>query len=171
MGFPILVRWHLYIESGPRLPLYSDPVMCPCDTSQLEAVWCQPIGGRVSYPTDMHVFFAVLCLTHWPLGDLNVILKMEFSILFYWLVSSHDNALQWMPHDLTDDKSTWVQVMAWCCQATSHYLSQCWLSLLSPYGVARPQWVKPYRAETRMFQESIWSIPWLLMTWTPFQYR
>ena len=39
--------------------------------------------------------------------------------------SSHDNALWWMPQDLTDDKSTLVQVMAWCRQATSHYLSQC----------------------------------------------
>ena len=29
-----------------------------------------------------------MCLTHWPLGDLNAILKMQFSILFYWLVSS-----------------------------------------------------------------------------------
>ena len=29
-----------------------------------------------------------LWLTHWPLGDLDVILKMEFSILFYWLVTS-----------------------------------------------------------------------------------
>ena len=56
--------------------------------------------------------------------------------------SSHDNALQWMPQDLTDDKSTLVQVMAWCRQATSHYLSQCWLSSLLPYGVTRPQWVK-----------------------------
>ena len=56
--------------------------------------------------------------------------------------SSHDNALQWMPQDLTDDKSTLVQVMAWCRQAQSHYLRQCWLSSLSPYGVARPQWVK-----------------------------
>ena len=37
--------------------------------------------------------------------------------------SSHDNALQWMPQDLTDDKSTLVQVMAWCRQATSHYLT------------------------------------------------
>ena len=26
--------------------------------------------------------------THWPLGDLDAILKLEFSILFYWLVSS-----------------------------------------------------------------------------------
>ena len=35
---------------------------------------------------------------------------------------SHDNALRWMPQDLTDDKSTLVQVMAWYRQATSHYL-------------------------------------------------
>ena len=28
--------------------------------------------------------------------------------------------------DLSDDKSTLVQVMAWCRQATSHYLNQCW---------------------------------------------
>ena len=54
---------------------------------------------------------------------------------------SHDNALQWMPQDLTDDKSTLVQVMAWCHQTTCHYLSQCWLSSLSPYGIARPQWI------------------------------
>ena len=31
--------------------------------------------------------------------------------------------------------------MAWCRQATSHYLSQCWPSSLSTYGVSRPQWV------------------------------
>ena len=30
---------------------------------------------------------SVTGLTHWPLGDLNAILKMEFSILFFWLVS------------------------------------------------------------------------------------
>ena len=56
--------------------------------------------------------------------------------------SSNDNALRWMPWDLTDDKSTLVQVMTWCRQATSHYLSQCWPSSMSPYGVTRPQWVK-----------------------------
>ena len=51
------------------------------------------------------------------------------------------NCPPWMPLDLTDDKSTLVQVMAWCCQTTSHYLSQCWPRYLSPYGVTRPQWV------------------------------
>ena len=47
-----------------------------------------------------------------------------------------------MPQDLTDDKSTLVQVMAWCRQATSHYLSQCWARSMSPNCVTRPQWVK-----------------------------
>ena len=47
-----------------------------------------------------------------------------------------------MPQDLTDDKSTLVQVMAWCRQATSHYLNQCWPRSPTPYGVTRPQWVK-----------------------------
>ena len=45
-----------------------------------------------------------------------------------------------MSLDLTDDKSTLVQVMAWCRQATSHYLSQCWPRSLSPCGVTKPQW-------------------------------
>ena len=39
---------------------------------------------------------------------------------------SYEIALRWMPLDLTDDKSTLVQVMAWCQTAPSHYLSQCW---------------------------------------------
>ena len=38
-----------------------------------------------------------------------------------------------------------VQVMAWCRQATSHYLSQCWSRSLSPYEVSRSQWVNPAR--------------------------
>ena len=29
--------------------------------------------------------------------------------------------------------------MAWCRQATSHYLSQCWPRPLSPYGITRPE--------------------------------
>ena len=53
-------------------------------------------------------------------------------------------ALSWMPQNLTDNKSTLVQVMAWCRQATSHYLHQCWPSYLSPYDVIRPQWVKVF---------------------------
>ena len=45
-------------------------------------------------------------------------------------------ALIWMSLDFTDDQSTLVQVMAWCHQATSHYLSQCWPRSLSPCMVS-----------------------------------
>ena len=51
---------------------------------------------------------------------------------------SYEIVLKWMPLDLTDDKSTLVQVMAWCGQAPSHYLSQCWPRFMSPSGVTRP---------------------------------
>ena len=35
---------------------------------------------------------------------------------------SYENAVRWMPGDLTDDESTLVQVISWCCQTTSHHL-------------------------------------------------
>ena len=55
---------------------------------------------------------------------------------------SYQIALRWMPLDLADDKSTLIQVMASCRQASSHYLSQCWPRSMPPNGVTRPQWVK-----------------------------
>ena len=60
---------------------------------------------------------------------------MDFSD--WWL-----RHLLWSCPNMTDDQSTLVQVMAWCHQATSHYLSQCWPRSLTPYGITRPQWVK-----------------------------
>ena len=70
----------------------------------------------------------------------NVIFNLAFLIGIF--KSSYDDILRWMPQGLTDDKSTLIQVMAWCRQATSHYLNQCWLRSPMPYGVTRPQWVK-----------------------------
>ena len=55
--------------------------------------------------------------------------------------TSYANTPRWMSRDLIDGKSTLVQVMAWCRQARSHYLSQCWSRSMSPNGVTRPQWV------------------------------
>ena len=57
-----------------------------------------------------------------------------------WCISC-EIALIWMSLDFTDDQSTLVQVLAWCRQATSHYLNQCWPRSVSPHGVTRPQWV------------------------------
>ena len=61
-----------------------------------------------------------------------------------WGISS-EIALLWMSVDFIDDQSTLVRVMAWCRQAASHYLSQCWPRPLTPYGVIRPQWVNASR--------------------------
>ena len=54
------------------------------------------------------------------------------------LGTCYEITFKWMPHSLTNKKSTLVQVMAWCHQATSHNLSQCWLRSMSPYGVTKP---------------------------------
>ena len=61
--------------------------------------------------------------------------------------------LRLMLLDLTDDKPTLVQVMAWCCQAPSHYLSQCW-----PYSVTPPKWVNRNTPTKDMF--FYWFISW-----------
>ena len=74
--------------------------------------------------------------------------EQNFRQVIFKLISVTDGwgisckiALRCMLLDLTDDKSTLIEVMAWCRQAPSHYLSQCWPRSLSPYGVTRPQWV------------------------------
>ena len=51
--------------------------------------------------------------------NFNLILVIDGGGIYYEIV------LRKMSSDLTDDQSTLVQVMAWCCQATSHYLSSC----------------------------------------------
>ena len=70
-----------------------------------------------------------------------------------------------MPMDLTDGKSTLVQVIAWCRQATSHYLSQCWPRSLEPYGINRPQWVTELPLHYVGEQLSLNSTGWLLALW------
>ena len=78
--------------------------------------------------------------------------EWNFRYLIFQIISVIDGwgiscelALRRMSLDLTDDKSTLVQVLAWCRQATSHYLSQCWPRSMSPYGFTRPQWVNTSR--------------------------
>ena len=94
--------------------------------------------------------WATTALTNLPFNSLaprkfewnfrHVIFK-QILVIDGWGISC-EIALIWMSLDLTDDQSTLVQVMAWCRQATSHYLSQCWPRSLSPYyGITRPQWV------------------------------
>ena len=121
-------------------------------------IWGQPAGsfhysiimkygGRLQYAGQL---ISCACLqqgvnlTHWFLEDADVILNIVIfkltsmvDILSTWC----EIALRWIPQDFTDDKSTLVHVMAWCLQAPSHFLDQCWPRSVSPYGIARPQYV------------------------------
>ena len=51
--------------------------------------------------------------------------------------TDYEIVLRWMPQVPTNEKSTLVQVIAWCwChQATNHCLSRCWPRSLLPYGI------------------------------------
>ena len=107
--------------------------------------------------------------------------ERNFSLIIFKLISVTDGwgisckiALRWMPLDLTHDKSTLFQVMAWCRQATSHYLSQCWPRFMSPFGVTRPQWVNCFvltKCSCTVVIVLVWclffwlSIPWLGFSW------
>ena len=68
-------------------------------------------GTQTQYTVEM-----TFSLTHWPLENLNGIL---------FLSCSCEIVLRLLLQNLTDDKSTLVQVMAVCHHATSHYLSLC----------------------------------------------
>ena len=67
--------------------------------------------------------------THWGLYKVSVF--SFFAILNIFCKIS-----------LSDDKSSLVQKMAWCRQATNHYLVQYWPSSTSPYDVTRPRWAR-----------------------------
>ena len=86
------------------------------------------------------IFITYWLIIPWEIWMRNVIFSLDWLIGIFTF--SHDNVPRWMPQGLTDDKSTLVQVMGWCHQAISHYLSQCWPRSVSPYDVTRPQWVK-----------------------------
>ena len=118
--------------------------------------WRRPGDKSLSEPMMVSLLMHI-CVTRpqWvdslPLGDFNSLVPGKFEWHFRYLIFqiisvingwgiSCELALRLMLLALTDN-STLVQVMAWCCQATSHYLSQWWPRSLSPYGVTRPQWV------------------------------
>ena len=83
-------------------------------------------------------------LTLLPLGGCDINFK---SIIFELVTQTSifgphcEMVLRWVPQNLTNQKSTMVQVMAWCHQATSHDLRQCGFRSMLPYDVTRPQLV------------------------------
>ena len=96
--------------------------------------------------------------------DLQIIFKLIFGI-DGWDISCIF-ALRWLSLDLTNDMLTLVQVMAWCRQATSHYLSRYWPSSVSPHSISRPQWINGNFLLALMTNSTIKSLA--LLIWTYF---
>ena len=78
--------------------------------------------------------------------------------------TSCEIGLMWVPQNTLDDKSALGHVMAWCCQAPSHYLSQSWPRSVSPYGLTKPQWVKK-NIHTEKFNDICVFFAGLLYQW------
>ena len=124
---------HLKKPSAKWQPFCVGLIVTSCQSASLPVLSFCPVCSLTRTCINSLAPEKLLC--HFKTAIFNLVLLIGF------FTSSKDNALRWMPRDLTDDKSTLVQVMAWCRQATSHYLSQCWPSSMSPYGITRPQWV------------------------------
>ena len=155
--FKRLVEWtfcyhvnlssHLLWGSFKLLPLYelvlwiSDPhtkMLSPvCETVSSSCMGCiiLPRGRRPLYVGR----FNSLAPGKFELNFRYVIFKWIL-VIDGWGISC-EISLIWISLDFADDLSTLVQVMAWCHQATSHYLNQCWPRSPMPYGVTRHQWV------------------------------
>ena len=145
---------------------------CPGDTKR-KSVSARGVDQVLPLPEPMITLFTDAYMGHQPqtinslapggseCDSKNVIFNLVLLIGIFR--SSHDDALQWMPQDLTDDKSTLVQVMAWCLQASSHYLSQCWPRSLLPNGVTRPQLSVSHTNDTSILSILTWYFS--ILTW------
>ena len=142
-------------------------ILVPCHLYQVTATLLKTSGWNSRVPNVNS-----LAPGRFQFHFKKVILKLAL-VNGGWGIS-YEIDLRWMLLDLTDDKSTLVQVMAWCRQAPSHYLSQCWPRSMSPNGVTRPQWVN-MRAMTWLNCETPgqwselshnWTQCWLTVDWT-----
>ena len=83
----------------------------------------------LSHPLWRHCNAQTLSVTH----------EHERGQRRYWTLCHLGIALSWMPQNFTNEKTTLVQEMALCHQATSHFLSQGWCRFMSPYGITGQQ--------------------------------
>ena len=80
-------------------------------------------------------------LTSWRCGSSFKGIIFKLIIQNNGLGTNNEIAFVKITKNLTNEMSSLVQAVAWCHQATRHYLSQCWPRSMSPHDVAQPQWV------------------------------
>ena len=146
--FPLKFHWSLFV---PRGPISNIPTLVEI------MAWHLPGDKPLSQPMIVSLLTNI-CVTRpqwvnslnperfgWNLDRVFKLISMINGWGIYCQI-----ALRWMSLDLTDNKSSLFQVMAWCRRATSDYLRQYWARSMSPYGVIRPQWIKKIAAILQM---------------------
>ena len=126
---------------SPYLSLISEQFPSPCE---------ECIVSQASLPRHSHTMAASIdCRVLKTNDTINSLVPVRCSNNFKSIIfkltiqnstlGTHSKIiLRWMPKNLTSERSTLVQVMAWCCQAPSHYLSRvdrglwCFLVSLGP---------------------------------------
>ena len=124
-----------------------------CKSDVFKSNW-----DRFRFCFDEIAFYNIQ-LTHWPLGDIAMVFKVKFQNLLYRIVACAIvmKLVSGEPLDLADHKSTLIRVMAWCRQASSHYLNQCWPRFTTPNGITEPQaWHFQIPKEIHIFMKSFW---------------
>ena len=141
-------HWFLCVIMGPSLQTCVVHPICPlpllCSKIALDIFYCIIINNNINSP-----FMPICWALMWPSLVLIGRSGHKSKSIIFKLIEQHNSlstlseiALRWMPQDFTNEKSMVLQVMDWCHQATSHYLSQCCPRSMSPYGITRSQCVK-----------------------------
>ena len=100
-----------FVINGGSRDYHYDNYLCQCH--HWRRSWHHNDTQFSGFEPKPYPQLMLMLLTHWFLGDLGAIIDS---------LRSNDNALKWMPRNITDDKSTLVQVMAWCRQARTSWL-------------------------------------------------
>ena len=82
-------------------------------------------------------------LTIWGMNKMAGTLQQHFLMRFLdWNWFYFDWTFTEVWEYPINNMSALVQVMAWCCQATSHYMNQYWSRSVMPYCITRLHWAK-----------------------------
>ena len=101
----------------------------------------------------------LVCMITWLIGPWEIWRQVEKCYIQTDWQLRHS---LWNFSQVNVKRHNWlVQIMAWCRQATSHYLNHCWPRSMSPYSITRPQWVKHlFKLGSPNLDQSC-KIPWL----------
>ena len=116
--------WHAYCDSTPRWWVW----LLRSLTVQF---FCRPCRNRERWLVSIHRSMISSWFLISPAYQLIMCGRLWKQ---WWWKRCMGGSVSMMPALKSLEKTTSVQVMDWCCQALSHYLSQCRPRSMLPFG-------------------------------------